>query len=137
MKLAAEYLEQAVQFERMAAESEGGSFKDSLLKQAAAYRKLAGARAEQLGLTAPSARPAGAAMPGDPHECHNRAQECQELAARAGTPQQRELLESLGQQWRLLATDLEQLQAMLDAYPALDSIDGTDTAATQVPPERQ
>ena len=64
MKLAAEYLEQALQFERMAADSEGGSFKDLLLKQAAAYRKLAGARAEQLGLTDPSDQPAGAAHAG-------------------------------------------------------------------------
>jgi hypothetical protein len=137
MKLAAEYLEQALQFERMAADSDGGVFKDSLLKQAAAYRKLAGRRAEQLGLTAPSDPPGGVAMLGDPQECRNRAQECQELAARARTPQQRELLESLGQQWRLLATDLEQLQGMLDAYQAPDAIDGADTAPTRVPPERQ
>ena len=59
MKLVAEYLEQALQFERMAAEAADGHFKDSLLKQAAAYRKLAAERAEQLGMRIPDCLPIG------------------------------------------------------------------------------
>jgi len=51
----AEYLEHALQFERMAAEATDPSFKESMLKQAAAYRKLAGERAGRLGLPQPPA----------------------------------------------------------------------------------
>jgi hypothetical protein len=48
MKMIAQYLEHALQFERMAAEAEQGPFKDSLLRQATAYRKLAAERAATL-----------------------------------------------------------------------------------------
>jgi hypothetical protein len=48
MKMIAEYLEHAVQFEQMAAESIDPEFKASLLEQASAYRKLAEERAVRL-----------------------------------------------------------------------------------------
>lgn len=50
MKLVAEYLEQAVHFHRMAAEATDPKLKESLEKQAAAYRKLADKRAAELNL---------------------------------------------------------------------------------------
>jgi hypothetical protein len=50
VKLIAEYLEQALHFQRMAAEATDPTLKDSLEKQAAAYRKLAERRAAQLNL---------------------------------------------------------------------------------------
>jgi hypothetical protein len=49
----AEYLEHAVEFERMAAEAANGKLKESLLKQAQAYHKLAAERAERLNLPRP------------------------------------------------------------------------------------
>jgi len=54
MKLLTEYLERAVSLERLAASEQDSDFKTQLLNQAAAYRKLAAARAEQLGLPPPS-----------------------------------------------------------------------------------
>jgi hypothetical protein len=53
VKLVAEYLEQALQFERMAQETEDVALKDGLLKQAAAYRKLAEKRAAKVGMPVP------------------------------------------------------------------------------------
>jgi hypothetical protein len=52
MKMLAEYLEHAIQFERMA-ETEDGALKEQFLKQAEAYRKLAEGRAIQIGLRKP------------------------------------------------------------------------------------
>ena len=46
----AEYLEHALQFERMAAEPTDPALKESLARQAVAYRKLAAERAERLNL---------------------------------------------------------------------------------------
>ena len=46
----AEYLEHALQFERMAAEATDPKLKESFEKQAIAYRKLAEARAGELNL---------------------------------------------------------------------------------------
>jgi len=54
MKLLTEHLERAVSLERLAAGEQDSTFKDQLLNQAAAYRKLAARRAEQYGLPAPS-----------------------------------------------------------------------------------
>jgi hypothetical protein len=54
MKLLTEYLERAVSLERLAAGEEDSKFKAELLKQAAAYRKLAAKRAEEYGLPTPS-----------------------------------------------------------------------------------
>ena len=54
MKQLTEYLERAVSLERLAAGEQDSTFKDQLLNQAAAYRKLAARRAEQYGLPAPS-----------------------------------------------------------------------------------
>ena len=48
MKMVAEYLEHALQFEKLAEDAQDPAFKASLLKQAVAYRKLAGERAETL-----------------------------------------------------------------------------------------
>jgi len=49
MKLVAEYLEHAVQCEGMAAEATDPEFKEALLAQARAYRRLAEQRAKFLG----------------------------------------------------------------------------------------
>jgi hypothetical protein len=49
----AEYLEHALQFERMAEPEKNPELKAQLEKQAAAYRKLATERARKLGLPAP------------------------------------------------------------------------------------
>lgn len=54
MKLLTEYLERAVNLERLAADERDPLFKAQLLDQAAAYRKLAAKRAEELGLPPPS-----------------------------------------------------------------------------------
>ena len=48
MKLVAEYLERPVHFAHMAAEADDPDLKEQLLKQAAAYRKLAEKRAALL-----------------------------------------------------------------------------------------
>ena len=53
MKMVTEYLAQALEFERMAADQNDPIFKDKLLKQAAAYRKLAKERAEKLKIPLP------------------------------------------------------------------------------------
>jgi hypothetical protein len=53
MKMLAEYLEHAIQFERMADETEDGALKEQFLKQAEEYRKLAEKRAIQIGFRKP------------------------------------------------------------------------------------
>jgi hypothetical protein len=53
MKMLAEYLERAINFELMAAEEKDDRLKASLLAQAAAYRRLAAKQAVRLKL-APS-----------------------------------------------------------------------------------
>jgi hypothetical protein len=54
MKMLTEYLERALEFEALAENEANEAFRAELLKQAAAYRKLAGKRAEQYGLPRPS-----------------------------------------------------------------------------------
>jgi hypothetical protein len=54
MKMLNEYLERALSLERLAAGEQDSTFKEQLLNQAQAYRKLAAKRAEQYGLPAPS-----------------------------------------------------------------------------------
>jgi hypothetical protein len=54
MKLLTEYLDRAINLERLAASEQDSKFKTELLNQAAAYRKLAAERAEQYGLPPPS-----------------------------------------------------------------------------------
>ena len=51
MKMVAEYLEKALEFERLAFAEKDPEFKASLLKQAEAYRKLAADRALREKLT--------------------------------------------------------------------------------------
>ena len=53
MKMIAEYLEHALQFERLAAAETDSALKEALGKQALAYRKLAAERAERLKLPPP------------------------------------------------------------------------------------
>ena len=53
MKLIAEYLAEAVKFERMAADAIDEKVKAALKKQADAYRKLAKKRAIELGVSIP------------------------------------------------------------------------------------
>ena len=53
----AEYLEHALQFEKMAAGETDPTLKESLSKQALAYRKLAAERAERLNLPRPPTAP--------------------------------------------------------------------------------
>ena len=50
MKLVGEYLEEALKFERMAAEATDARLKEALQSQADAYRKLADKRAADLNL---------------------------------------------------------------------------------------
>jgi hypothetical protein len=51
MKMLAEYLENAVKFEKLAADEKDAKLKKEFEKQAAAYRKLAEQRAKEYGLT--------------------------------------------------------------------------------------
>jgi hypothetical protein len=53
MKMLAEYLENAIKFERLAAEEKDAALKAELEKQAIAYRKLAEKRAEKYNLALP------------------------------------------------------------------------------------
>jgi hypothetical protein len=53
MKMIAEYLENALKFERLAADEQNPELKAQLEKQAVAYRKLASDRASKLGLAPP------------------------------------------------------------------------------------
>jgi hypothetical protein len=53
MKMIAEYMEHALDFERMAAQEKNPEIKAAFEKQAAAYRKLATDRTKQLGLDDP------------------------------------------------------------------------------------
>jgi hypothetical protein len=54
MKLLTEYLEHALQFERLAAQETNPQLKEQFERQAAAYRKLAADRAKRYGLPPPS-----------------------------------------------------------------------------------
>jgi hypothetical protein len=54
MKLLAEYLDRALEFERMADLTQEPALREQLLQQSAAYRKLATQRATQLGLPSPT-----------------------------------------------------------------------------------
>jgi hypothetical protein len=54
VKMLTEYLERAIEFEKLAASEENGAFKAQLLKQAADYRRLAAKRAMEYGLPMPS-----------------------------------------------------------------------------------
>jgi hypothetical protein len=53
MRMVAEYLDRALQFERMAEATQDPKLRDQLMQQSAAYRKLATKRALQLGPLAP------------------------------------------------------------------------------------
>jgi hypothetical protein len=53
MKMIAEYLEHALQFERLANETDDVALKKQMLKQAAEYRKLAEKRAVLLRISKP------------------------------------------------------------------------------------
>ena len=55
MQTIAEYLEHALQFERLAAEEINAKVKAEFEKQALAYRKLATERAKKLGRESPPA----------------------------------------------------------------------------------
>ncbi len=59
MKMLLEYLERAIEFEKLAANEHDPAFKAALLQQAQSYRDMAAKRAEQLGLP----------MPSDPEGC--------------------------------------------------------------------
>jgi hypothetical protein len=54
MKLLTEYLDRALNLERLAADEQDSKFKAELLNQAAAYRKMAAKRAKEYGLPPPS-----------------------------------------------------------------------------------
>jgi hypothetical protein len=57
VKLIAEYLHNAISFERLAAHEKNPHLKADFEKQAAAYRKLAAKRAAELGLEPPPMGP--------------------------------------------------------------------------------
>ena len=59
MMLLAEYLEHALQFERLAADETNPALKEQFEKQAKEYRKLAEKRAHELGAATPSAPESG------------------------------------------------------------------------------
>jgi hypothetical protein len=59
----AEYLEHALQFERMAAETADPKLKESFAAQAVAYRKLASERAKRHGLQLPTQAKSNAGSP--------------------------------------------------------------------------
>jgi hypothetical protein len=65
VKMIAEYLENALAFERMSAEASDPVLKESLKQQALAYRNLAAERADRLGLLRPPHRGDGASNPND------------------------------------------------------------------------
>jgi hypothetical protein len=54
VKLLTEYLDRAINLERLASSEQDSQFKTRLLNQASAYRKLAARRAEKYGLPPPS-----------------------------------------------------------------------------------
>ena len=56
MKMIAEYLEYALQFEQWASETDDARLKQQFLKQAAEYRQLAGERAVEVGMVKPNMR---------------------------------------------------------------------------------
>lgn len=60
----AEYLEHAIRFEQMAEQANDPKFKDSLLQQAIAYRKLAEQRAKKLNMALPPQSPQSASDQG-------------------------------------------------------------------------
>lgn len=64
VRLLLEYLERAVQLEGLAAGEKDPGFRQQLLDQATAYRKIAAKRAEEYGLPLPS-RPDLPRTPGD------------------------------------------------------------------------
>ena len=53
VKMIAEYLEHALNFERLASDEQNPKTKAEFEKQAAAYRKLAAERAKKLGIKPP------------------------------------------------------------------------------------
>ena len=55
MKMLTEFLDRAIEFEKLAASEPNDAFKAELIKQADSYRKLAAKRAERYGLPMPSA----------------------------------------------------------------------------------
>ncbi len=55
MKMLAEYLEHALQFEQWAKETKDAKLKEQFLKQAAEYRELAEERAVVIGMDKPLA----------------------------------------------------------------------------------
>ena len=56
MKMLAEYLEHALQFERWANDTKDAKLKGQFLKQAAEYRELAEERAVVIGMAKPTGR---------------------------------------------------------------------------------
>jgi hypothetical protein len=60
MKMVAEYLFEAVKFERMASETDNSELKAAFRKQASEYRRLAEKRAKELGIPPPDVPPEAA-----------------------------------------------------------------------------
>ena len=54
------------------------------------------------------------AMPGDPKECRQHAENCLRLAKEATTEEARKTFAELANKWMMLAGDLESAQALLD-----------------------
>ena len=52
-------------------------------------------------------------MPLDPHECHEYAQQCMDLAAETTDPDAQEILVSTAQNWERLASKLADAQEEL------------------------
>jgi hypothetical protein len=56
-------------------------------------------------------------MPGDPRECRQHAWRCAELAVAARNDELKQMLVELSKNWLKIATDLEQMQALLANLP--------------------
>ena len=59
-------------------------------------------------------------MPGDPKECRQHAERCEELARLASTPEGRETFLSLQMTWIRLAAELDRAGALIEAIQELE-----------------
>ena len=55
-------------------------------------------------------------MPGDPHECRERAKRCLEIAETTTSPLAKARFEELARTWTRLATDLELAKSLVDEW---------------------
>lgn len=61
-------------------------------------------------------------MPGNPHECRERAKRCLELAAEAQTDAVRQNFMNLAERWSRIAADLDATQELLKEFGEEDIV---------------